>query len=115
MGELLGRLMTGAIWGAGAGAVMVFGRQGVPGLRTAAKTVMTGYVVVSEKLGEARDTLDDLYTEARGEAPAAAPARGQRVPVERESPDGASEPPRARSQGGRANGSAKPARARSRA
>ncbi len=93
MGELLGRLLVGAMWGAGAGAALIFGREGAPGLRTAAKSAMRGYVIVARKAAEGRDTLDDLYAEAKDGGSSVPPIRHQRVPVAR---DEAEEPVKTR-------------------
>lgn len=113
MGGLLGRLVTGALWGAGAGAALIFGREGAAGLRTAAKTLMKGYAIVAAKAAEGRETLDDLYAEAKGGASSAQPAKHQRVPVAR---DEAEEPAvkRRSPRTAAADGSTKPTRARSR-
>ncbi len=112
MGELLGRLVTGALWGAGAGVALVFGREGAPGLRTAAKAVMKAYVIVAGKAADGRETLDDLYAEAKGGASSAPPAKRQRVPVAR---DEAEEPAPKRTSARTARaGGTKPTRARSR-
>src|SRR5919108_4271512 len=81
MGEMFGRLITGAIWGAAAGAALIFGKEGGAGLRTAAKTMMKGFVAAEEKIGEMRDTLDDLYAETKGPTTAARPT-SKRIPIE---------------------------------
>lgn len=93
MGELFGRLVTGAIWGAAAGAALVFGKEGGPGLRTAAKRVMKGYVAAEEKVSEVRDSLDDLYAEARGGSSTTnrPTSTSKRVPIEHE-PSASDEP-----------------------
>ena len=69
---LLGRLVGGALWGIGAGVALNLARGGGPaGIRPAAKTLMNAYVAISERVqetaAEARETLEDLYAEARAE------------------------------------------------
>lgn len=73
---MLGRLVGGALWGLGAGVALNLMRGGgAPGIRPAAKSLMGAYVAISERLqeatAEARETLDDLYAEARAERDAA--------------------------------------------
>lgn len=84
MGALLGPLLMGAMWGAGAGAVLIFAREGAPGLRTAAKSAIRAYVVVAKKAAEGRDTLDDLYAEAKNGGSPAPLVKHQRVPIARD-------------------------------
>jgi len=87
MGEIFGRLITGTLWGLGAGLVMTFSKEGEVGLRKAAKAAMRGYVGAAEKIGEARESIDDLIAESRTEArPQATRPAPRAIPVERERP-----------------------------
>lgn len=69
--EMIGRLVSGALWGAGASVVLSATRQGGDGLRPLARTLMKGYVAAADRVGEAvaeaRESLNDLYEEARAE------------------------------------------------
>lgn len=66
-----GRLLSGALWGVGAGVAMVVLRSGEPGLRPLAKSAVRAYVAVSERVeeltAEARESVEDLYAEAKAE------------------------------------------------
>jgi hypothetical protein len=91
MEGILGRLAGGAFWGLGAGIVLSVlngrwgggegkARRSAPGrlgLRRGAKSAMRAYLAVSDRLretaAEARESLDDLYAEARAERGGAAP------------------------------------------
>ena len=98
MEEFLESAGAGAVWGVGFGLagllVTGFGR----GLRPVAKTIVKGGIVASDWLRnvteESRESLQDLYEEAKAErarpaaAPAAAPAP---APAERARPTGATE------------------------
>ena len=68
--DLLGRLVSGALWGAGAGVVMSAMRGGT-GLRPVTRAFMQAYVVASDKVrevtSEARESVEDLYAEAKAE------------------------------------------------
>jgi hypothetical protein len=68
---LIGRFVGGALWGLGAGVALTVAKGGVPGLRPVAKSVVTAYLVASEKLheatAEARESFEDLYAEAHHE------------------------------------------------
>jgi hypothetical protein len=79
--DAIGRLVSGALWGAGAAAAMSLARKQGDGLRPVAKTVMKGYLDVADRLAEvtaeARETLSDLYAEARAERNGAESARTQ--------------------------------------
>jgi hypothetical protein len=67
----IGRLVSGALWGLGAGLVLTLTRGNDEGLRPLAKSAVKAYLVASDRLremsGEARETLEDLYAEARAE------------------------------------------------
>lgn len=67
---LIGRLVSGAVWGAGAGLVLSVARGGT-GLRPVTRALMQAYVVTSEKVreatAEARESLEDIYHEAQTE------------------------------------------------
>jgi hypothetical protein len=80
---LIGRFVGGALWGLGAGVVLTVVKGGVPGIRPAAKTAVTAYLVVAEKLqeatAEARESFEDLYAEAHHEHRQAAANNGQRA------------------------------------
>ena len=69
--EIVGRLVSGALWGAGATAIFSLTRRGGENLRPVAKTLMKGYLVAADRLGEmtaeARESLNDLYAEAQAE------------------------------------------------
>jgi hypothetical protein len=71
LGRMIGRVISGALWGAGASAVLSATRSEGHGLRPLAKTLMKGYVAAAERVGEAvaeaRESLGDLYEEARTE------------------------------------------------
>jgi hypothetical protein len=93
--DAIGRLLSGALWGLGAGLVLAATRGGGQGLRPLAKSAVKTYLAASERVreitGEARESLEDLYTEARAEhheeeappppveEPAARPRRRQRA------------------------------------
>jgi glycine cleavage system pyridoxal-binding protein P len=69
--DAFGRLVAGALWGAGATVVLSLSRGGNDGLRPIAKTIVKGAMVAADRLGEmtaeARESLNDLYAEARAE------------------------------------------------
>jgi hypothetical protein len=69
--DTIGRVVSGALWGAGAAAAMSLVRRRGDGLRPVAKTVVKGYLDVADRLSEitaeARETLGDIYAEARAE------------------------------------------------
>jgi hypothetical protein len=68
--EALGRLVSGAVWGLGAGLAVTVVRGG-PGGRGVAKRLINGYMTVTDRLremtAEARESLEDLTAEARAE------------------------------------------------
>lgn len=71
---MLGRLVNGALWGLGAGlALSVTRSEG--GLRPVTKALLKAYIVAADRIqevvAEARESLDDLYAEARAEQEAA--------------------------------------------
>jgi hypothetical protein len=92
VGELVGRLITGTLWGLGAGLAMTFGKEGGTGIRTAAKAAMKGYIAAAAKVGEARESMDDLIAESRSSerAPTETRAAPRSIPVERDRPVGQS-------------------------
>jgi len=67
----IGRLVSGMLWGLGAGLVLAVTRGNGGGVRPLAKSAVKAYVVASDRLremtGEARESLEDLYAEARAE------------------------------------------------
>ncbi len=67
----IGRLVSGALWGLGAGLILTLTRGNGEGLRPLAKSAVKAYMVASDRLremtGEARENLEDLYAEARAE------------------------------------------------
>jgi len=105
--QVVGRVVSGALWGVGAGMVWrvvggnqkegVQGKGTVPLVRPVAKTAMKGMIVASDRVrgvfSEARETIEDLYAEAHAETvpagssasqPRAASANGDRgnIPLE---------------------------------
>lgn len=68
---MIGRLISGALWGAGASAVLTVTKRNGNGVRPLARTLMKGYVAAADRVGEAvaeaRESLNDLYAEARAE------------------------------------------------
>jgi hypothetical protein len=71
--DAIGRLISGALWGAGATAILSLtgARRKGEGLRPLAKSLMKGYLAVADRVveasAEARESLNDLYAEARAE------------------------------------------------
>ncbi len=69
--DAFGRLVAGALWGAGATVVLSLTRGRNDGVRPFAKTIMKGCLVaadrISEMTAEARESLNDLYAEAQAE------------------------------------------------
>jgi hypothetical protein len=72
--DVTGRLISGALWGLGAGIVLSVMRgedRSRRGLRPVARTLVKGYVVASDRVreltAEARESLGDLYAEAKAE------------------------------------------------
>lgn len=69
--QALGRLLGGALWGVGAGLVLTVVRNRDVGLKPMAKEAMKVYLAASDKVqeltAEARESLEDLYAEARAE------------------------------------------------
>lgn len=95
--QVVGRVVSGALWGVGAGLVwrVVGGNQkdgehtkgSVPLVRPVAKTAMKGVIVASDRMrgvfSEARETIEDIYAEAQSETVTASPAATQtRAPSE---------------------------------
>jgi hypothetical protein len=88
--DVPGRLISGALWGLGAGLALslIRGREGEQRRGTAgtaarplAKSVMKGYVATADRVkqwtAEARENLEDIYAEVqaeRGNGAAAEPA-----------------------------------------
>lgn len=69
--DAFGRLVSGALWGLGAGVVVTLTRDGAPGLRSATRGLIKGYLAVSDRVqtatAEVRESFDDLAAEARSE------------------------------------------------
>ena len=69
--DALGRLVSGARWGVGAGLVIAVTRGGGEGLRSIAKGAIKGYIAATDRVqaatAEARENLDDLAAEVRAE------------------------------------------------
>ena len=69
--DAMGRLISGALWGLGAGLVLTVTRGGGEGLRSVAKGVMRGYISVADRVqettAEARESLSDMAAEVRAE------------------------------------------------
>jgi len=67
----MGRLISGALWGLGAGLVLTVSRGGGEGLRSVAKGVVKTYIAVADRVqettAEARESLEDLAAEVRAE------------------------------------------------
>ena len=65
-------------WAVGLGAAAIFGPKVLRELRPMAKSVIKGYLAVSDKIqvtaAETRENLEDLVAEARAEASADHPA-----------------------------------------
>ncbi|GAC1323050.1 MAG: hypothetical protein NVSMB2_20590 [Chloroflexota bacterium] len=76
--NIVGRLISGALWGLGAGVVITLTREGAPGLRTATRGVIKGYLSVADRMqeatAEAREGLEDLTAEVRAEKTGGTPA-----------------------------------------
>jgi hypothetical protein len=72
--DAFGRLVSGALWGLGAGLAVSVVRGG-PGGRSVAKGMINGYLAVADRFremtAEARESLEDLTAEARAERDAA--------------------------------------------
>ena len=72
--DAMGRLISGALWGLGAGLVLTVTRGGGEGLRSVAKGTVRGALGVGDWLrnvtAEGRETLQDVYAEARAEVDA---------------------------------------------
>jgi hypothetical protein len=68
---VIGRLISGALWGLGAGLVLAFTGEGGEGLRPLTKSAMKAYLAASDRVrefsGEARESIEDIYAEARTE------------------------------------------------
>jgi hypothetical protein len=77
--DVTGRLVTGALWGLGAGLLMTVTRDGGGGLRSVAKGVFKGYLTVADRVqdvtAEMRENIGDLAAEVRAER--AAEAEGE--------------------------------------
>ena len=48
-----GRLVSGALWGLGAGVVITLTKDGAPGLRSMTRRVIKGYLALSDRVQEA--------------------------------------------------------------
>lgn len=84
--SMLGRFISGALWGLAAGVVATVATGGGPGARAVARRVLSLGIAATERaraVGEgAREGLEDLYAEARPETPPAEPEpdRGSEAP-----------------------------------
>jgi len=71
----VGRLLTGARWGVGAGLAVTLTGEGTQGLRSVARGVIRGDLVVADevhsRIGETREGIDDLRAELPVEQSAA--------------------------------------------
>lgn len=80
--DAFGRLVSGALWGLGAGVVVAVTRGGGEGLRTVAKSAVKGYIAaadrVQEAAAEARENVEDLAAEVRAERASAEAAHNGR-------------------------------------
>ena len=69
--QVFGRLVSGALWGVGAGVVLTLLNGRAEGIRPVAKSAVKAYLTVSERVqeltAEARESLEDMYAEARAE------------------------------------------------
>ncbi|MBV8718258.1 MAG: DUF5132 domain-containing protein [Chloroflexi bacterium] len=69
--DAMGRLISGALWGLGAGLVVTVTQGGGEGLRSVAKGIVKGYIGVADRVqattAEARENLEDLAAEVRAE------------------------------------------------
>lgn len=69
--QAFGRLVSGALWGLGAGLVLAVMRNGGTGVKPLARGAMKAYLSASEKVqelsSEARESLEDLYAEVKTE------------------------------------------------
>jgi hypothetical protein len=69
--DAFGRLISGALWGLGAGLVLTVTRGGGEGLRSVTKGLMRSYIAVADRVHEAtaemREGIDDLAAEVRAE------------------------------------------------
>jgi hypothetical protein len=69
--DAIGRLVSGALWGLGAGVVITFTRGGGEGVRSVAKGLMKGYIAVADRIqettAELREGVEDLAAEVRAE------------------------------------------------
>jgi hypothetical protein len=69
--DAVGRLISGALWGLGAGVVVTLTRGGDQGLRSVTKGVMKGVIGIADRVQETtaqwREDFEDLAAEARAE------------------------------------------------
>jgi hypothetical protein len=69
--NILGRFISGALWGLAAGVVATVASGRNPGTRAFARRIVALGIAASERAqalgGGAREGLEDLYTEARAE------------------------------------------------
>ncbi len=69
---VIGRLLSGALWGLGAGVVLALTRENGEGLRPLTKSAVKAYLSASDRVreltSEARESIEDIYAEARAEA-----------------------------------------------
>ena len=77
--DAMGRMISGALWGFGAGLLLTVTRGGGEGLRSTAKGFMKGYIAVADRVqevtSEARENFEDLAAEVRAERASAESAR----------------------------------------
>jgi len=77
--NVVGRLVSGALWGLGAGVVITLTKDGAPGLRTMTRGLIRGYLAVADRVqeatAEAREGLGDLTAEVRAEKEESATSR----------------------------------------
>jgi hypothetical protein len=69
--HVLGRFVSGALWGVAAGVIVLLREGEGEGLRNAARRVVALGLAATERLqevsAEARESLEDLYAEAASE------------------------------------------------
>jgi hypothetical protein len=74
--DAVGRLISGALWGIGAGVLITVTRGGGEGLREVTKGAMKTYLNIADRVQEAtaemRENFEDLTAEVRAERSAQA-------------------------------------------
>jgi hypothetical protein len=89
--SVFGRLINGAVWGLGAGLALSIAQAGGTGLRPIVKGLVKAAMATSDRIqemsAEARENLEDLYSEVQSEreqeAAPAPPQEPQRIPVQK--------------------------------